>query len=135
MHMDSDERTPPRTRVWDDAMTLAVEVYQATARFPAQERFGLTAQLRRAAISIVTNIAEGGARRGARQLRAFLDIAYGSTRECEVLVMLARTVGILTPAEESELQAHVAAVSKQLLGLLRALARKVRASSTAGLTR
>jgi four helix bundle protein len=69
-----------RFDAWKIAHQLALEVYAITERWPANERFGLTAQVRRAALSAPTNIAEGSAKRGSRELRRYLDIALGSLR-------------------------------------------------------
>jgi four helix bundle protein len=72
--------------VWADELVL--EIYQATQRFPRSEQFGLQAQLRRAAISVATNIVEGSARRSAREYGNFLNIALGSASEARYLVDL-----------------------------------------------
>lgn len=68
-------------RVWQEAMALATEIYAATASFPGDERFGLVAQLRRAAVSVPSNIAEGCVRASDRELLHFLHVACGSLAE------------------------------------------------------
>src|SRR5439155_16850594 len=75
--------------VWQLAMTVIVEVYQLSRRFPSDERFGLTAQVRRAAVAIAANIAEGHARASCRYYRQFLSIARGSTAEVETELLVA----------------------------------------------
>ena len=90
----------PRTRfrglhVWKCVVELASVVYRVTQRFPSEERFGLTAQMRRAAVSVAANIAEGPGRSGARAYAAFVDIAVGSLREVEALAAIARSLGLL----------------------------------------
>lgn len=88
-------------KVWQRAHQLALETYQATAAFPTNERFGLTAHLRKTAVSIPSNIAEGCGRDGDRELGRFLSIAAGSTSELQYQLLLARDLGYL-PANVHE---------------------------------
>ena len=75
--------------VWAEAMNLARAVYRLTATFPSEERFGLTAQLRRAAVSVPSNIAEGSVRRSRKQFCHYLEIALGSLAEIETQLEIA----------------------------------------------
>jgi four helix bundle protein len=91
---------PPMARfpdlgAWQASQRLAAEVYRVTKDFPPDERYGLTAQVRRAAVSVVANIAEGSAKRGSREFRRYLDISLGSLSELTALLLLASEVGIL----------------------------------------
>jgi four helix bundle protein len=98
---------------WQKAMDLIVEVYRATEKFPTDEKFGLTAQVRRAAVSIAANIAEGQGRFGDREFVSFLSIAHGSLRETETHLHIASRLGYCSSeAHESllKLSAEVAAV-------------------------
>ncbi|HEX4681411.1 MAG TPA: four helix bundle protein [Gemmatimonadaceae bacterium] len=79
--------------VWQAAMLLVVDVYQVSAMFPTDERFGLTTQVRRAAVSIAANIAEGKARYGAAECRRFVSIACGSRAELETELEIAERLG------------------------------------------
>ena len=81
---------------WRRARELVLVVYRGTASWPADERYGLTGQLRRAAVSVAANIAEGSAKQGPREFRRFLDIALGSLAEIGCLLTLARALGLLT---------------------------------------
>jgi four helix bundle protein len=81
--------------VWKRAHGLALRIYHATRRFPDTERYGLIAQLRRAAISVVSNMAEGSGRQSDRELARFLRIARGSVCELECQLLLARDLGFL----------------------------------------
>ncbi|MDH5669886.1 MAG: four helix bundle protein [Nitrospira sp.] len=107
--------------VWKKAMELATQVYSLTSQFPKEELYGLTAQLRRSAVSIPSNIAEGAARHSRKEFIQFLHIASGSIAELETQLLLASRIGfrptdtILTQAEE---------VRKMLLGLIRSLKKK-----------
>lgn len=88
-------------RVWQQGMKLAVEVYHATRRFPSSELYGLTNQIRRAAISIPSNIAEGKGHRSEREFNNFLYHARGSLLELQTQVMIARELQYLSAAEAS----------------------------------
>ena len=83
-------------KVWEKAHKLTLDVYRVTKAFPADERFGLTSQLRRACASIPANIAEGCGRSGGKELRRFLDIAMGSASEVEYHLLLARDLNYLS---------------------------------------
>jgi four helix bundle protein len=84
-----------RFDAWKVAHQLALEVYAASENWPPRERYGITAQVRRAALSAPTNIAEGTAKRGPRELRRYLDIALGSLSEVSYLLRFSRDLGIL----------------------------------------
>jgi len=79
--------------VWQKAHRFAIAVYKLTGRFPTQEKFGLTAQLRRAAVSVPANIAEGFKKRGDPDKARFLNIAQGSLEEARYYLILARDLG------------------------------------------
>jgi four helix bundle protein len=85
-----------RFEAWQAAHRLALEIYRVTDDWPKEERFGLTIQLRRAALSVPTNIAEGAAKRGNREFRRFLDIALGSLSEVSYLLRFSRDRELLT---------------------------------------
>ncbi len=80
--------------VWRLAIDLATEVYEVTKKFPAEERYGMTVQLRRSAISIASNIAEGAARHGDREFLQFLHIALGSASELDTQLEIAMRVNL-----------------------------------------
>ena len=103
-------------RVAEQATKLAVAVYRMTSGFPADERFGLTAQMRRAAVSVGSNIAEGCGRRGNRELLQFLYIASGSASELAFQLQLASALGL-------EEKATIDATRTVLLSLQRMLNR------------
>ena len=85
--------------VWQRAMDLAAAVHRCTRRFPADERFGLTSQIRRAAVSVPSNIAEGQGRGTAAEFRQFLRISRGSLQEVETQLLLAERFEYVTPFE------------------------------------
>lgn len=90
--------------VWQKAYEFGVNIYKLTSAFPNAEIYGLTSQLRRAAISIASNIAEGSRRSTEKDFRSFLYIAYGSTAEIEVQLSFAKELGYI---EEKEFNLHV----------------------------
>ena len=109
--------------VWQRAHALTLQVLRATAGFPRELRFELTSQLRRAVVSIPSNIAEGHARRASRAFASFLDIAVGSAAETTYLLLLARDLGHL-PRED---YAPLAQEAVELRRMLSALRRKIEA--------
>ena len=84
-------------KVWHKSHRFVIEVYRHSRSFPADERFGLTAHLRKSATSVPSNIAEGCGREGERELARFLSIAAGSASEADCQLLLARDLGYLQP--------------------------------------
>jgi len=111
--------------VWKKSHTLALKVYKATRPFPPEERYGLTSQLRRAAVSMAANIAEGSGRGSDRELGRFLSIAIGSANEAEYYCLLAKDLGLLKLQDHDDLTGALAEVRR----MLSALARRVRGSA------
>jgi four helix bundle protein len=108
-------------KVWQRAHQLVLRVYQLTTSFPADERFGLTAQLRRAVASVSSNIAEGCRRSGAGDFARFLNIAEGSLAEADYQLLLSRDLAYVTQAELEPLRAEL----DEVAAMLHALRRKV----------
>jgi four helix bundle protein len=114
-----------RLKVWPKAHSLALGVYRATDSFPRSERFGLTSQIRRAAVSISSNIAEGCGRRTQADLARFLDQAAGSTQELSAQLLLAKDLGYLDVGEFARLSSETDEVGR----MLNALLERIRAES------
>lgn len=110
--------------VWQKAMTLAREIYQVTLRFPNEEKFGLVNQMRRAAVSIPSNLAEGHARSGSNEFRHFVSIAMGSVAELETQVMLSADLGYLNVKAKEGLLSQLDTIGKMLRGLHKSLGPK-----------
>ena len=104
-------------RVWQVSMTLVEDIYRTTSLFPRDERFGLTAQIRRAAISIPSNIAEGRRRKKEPVYLNHLDIALGSQAEVDVQLEIATRIGLLKDSDYRRLAAKVDEVGRMLNGL------------------
>ena len=109
-------------RVWQAAMVLVERVYAVTSGFPTDERFGLTAQVRRAAVSVPSNIAEGRGRGSDPEFVRYCSIAYGSLMEVETQLELARRLGFLNEAAASELGNLTGEVGRMLNALRSSLA-------------
>ena len=107
--------------VWQRAYALTLAIYRATTAFPVPERYALTSQLRRAALSVPSNIAEGCARRSDRALAHFLRVARGSIGEVECQLLLARDLGYLTTAQWEELNGPTEEISRMIGGLIASL--------------
>lgn len=107
-----------RYQVWQKAHELTLDTYLATRPFPKDERFGLTAQIRRSVASIPTNIAEGFGRTGDRERGRFLDIAVGSANEVEYQLLLSKELQYLETTVYEELNERVIEVRKMLISLL-----------------
>jgi four helix bundle protein len=93
-----------KLRVWEKANELVVKVYKETLNFPKEEGYGITSQLRRAAVSVPTNIVEGMGRQSQAEVRRFTGIALGSLAEVEYLLELCFTLGYFTSSQFEELE-------------------------------
>lgn len=107
--------------VWQKGMDLVEAVYISTREFPKEETYGLTSQLRRAAVSIPSNIAEGQSRNAKAEFVHFLGIARGSLSEIETQILISQRLGYLSPETESTLLESTAELGRLLNGLLRSL--------------
>ena len=108
-------------KVWQRSHALVLEIYRVTAAFPEDERFGLVSQLRRAAVSVPCNIAEGTKRKRAPDYARFLNIAEGSLAETEYLIILSADLGYLAPTIKNQLTSE----AQELARMLHALRQKV----------
>ena len=113
--MSRDHRT---LRVFAIADRLVIDIYQTTKQFPTAERYGLQAQIRRAAVSIATNIVEGCARRSRREYLSFLNIATGSASEVRYLCDLSYRLGFLPPECVKNLEPRCRELVRSLVRLM-----------------
>jgi len=111
-------------KVWQKFYKLCVEIYRITRKFPKDERYVLTSQIRRAAVSIPSNIAEGYGRKTTPEYIQFLYIAYGSTCELETQILLSGDLGYIEVNDMSKLQETIAEVERMLKALIKSLERK-----------
>ena len=108
-------------KVWQEAHRLVLEIYRLTKDFAEQERYGLTSQMRRAAVSIPSNIAEGCGRDNDGDFRRFLQIAMGSAAELEYQLLLAHDLNMLDTTHYEGTNAQLVGVRRMLNGLLKTL--------------
>jgi four helix bundle protein len=104
--------------------SLSLEIYKVTKDYPQDERFGLISQMRRSAVSIPCNIAEGYSRKNIKEYLQFLYVAYGSCSELETLISLSQDLGLLNIEKYAKLNTLQQEFSKLLNGLIKSLSQK-----------
>ena len=104
--------------VWQLGMELVYDIYKVTRRFPDDERFGLTSQMRRAAVSIPSNIAEGKGRSTDKDLAHFLSHSRGSQQELYTQILIAQHLGYLQPVDANPLTETTKRIGRMLHGLI-----------------
>jgi len=114
-------------KVWQLAMDLVTQVYRCTATFPKQEMYGLTSQMRRSAVSVPSNIAEGKGRFSRKELVQYLFRARGSLLELETQVLIGRRLGYLGDTEGRQLTARASEVGRLLNGLVNSFQSQLKA--------
>jgi four helix bundle protein len=112
-------------KVWEASISLAEEVYKTSSIFPSSETYGLSQQLRRSAVSIPSNIAEGHARTSSKEFLYFISIAFGSLAEVETQLTLAKRLGFLKQENLDSLLVSCDEIGKMLRGLQNAIKRKL----------
>jgi four helix bundle protein len=120
----TDQSKPKRYKdllVWQKGMALAKLVYRLTGQFPREEKFGLTSQIRRASVSVPSNIAEGQARQSTKEFFQFLSHAEGSLAELETQVMLSVELGFVLDKDTKEILQNIDELQKMIVGLKRKL--------------
>ena len=110
--------------VWQIAMSLAEQIYKTTQTYPKEEIYGMVSQMRRCAVSIPSNIAEGASRNGAKEFKQFLYIATGSASELDTQIELSRSIGLADANTLTQLQDQTTKVLMMLRGLIRSLKQK-----------
>jgi len=107
--------------VWNRSIELVTRIYGVTQSFPESEKFGLVNQIRRASVSVASNIAEGAARSSKKEFAQFLYMALGSTSELETQLLISKNLGYLLKDSFDYLNDCLKNISKMLLGLIRFL--------------
>ena len=116
-------------KVWQGAMELTMKIYRMTRKFPAEEMYGLSTQLRRAAISVPSNIAEGKGRSSDKELLQFLCRARGSMYEVQTQLEIAELLGFLTRADYEDVRQQADAVGRMLNGMIAKFRETIQASA------
>ncbi len=111
--------------VWQRAIDLVTAVYRVSQSFPASEQYGLTSQVRRAAVSVPSNIAEGYGRGTSQDYLRFLRMARGSLFEIDTQLLIAMNLGILSESRYEELDAHMTEVGRVLAGLIKSIEARI----------
>jgi len=112
--------------VWQEGVELTIAIYRATESFPKAELYGLSAQMRRAAVSVPSNIAEGAARNTANEFVQFLHVAGGSLSELDTQILIAERLNYIETATAAHLTARLDAVSSKLGGLIVSVRRRAK---------
>ncbi len=107
--------------VWKKSIEFVTIIYKKTSSFPKEEIYGLTSQIRRAAVSIPSNIAEGAARRNKTEFRQFLYIALGSAAELDTQLILSDNLNFISNETQLELTEELTIISKMIQGLIKSL--------------
>ena len=123
-------RPHQKLEVWIKAIELVTDLYKCTEHFPGDERYGLTSQLRRAAVSIPANIAEGAGRRSKKEFAHFLSNSQGSASELETELIIAHRLGYLDGRSFSRLTAQLDLIGRLITGLDHHLTRNVPSAAT-----
>jgi four helix bundle protein len=108
-----------RLEAWKQSFDIVAEIYRVTALFPASEKFGMVSQIRRAAVSIPTNLAEGASRTTKKEFLHFINISRGSLSELDTLLLLAAKLGFLDDSSLKFLSDRLIRISMLLNGLAR----------------
>lgn len=105
-------------KVWQKSVDLAVKVYHVTKEFPSEEKFGITSQMRRASVSIPSNIAEGTAKSTSKSFINSLDISLGESYELETQAIIANMVGLLDKEQFTSFESDISEVQRMINGLI-----------------
>ena len=108
-------------KVWQEAMSLAKDIFIATRNFPSEEKFGLISQMNRSAVSIASNIAEGAGRESSKEFNHFLNIALGSCFELETQLILSTDFNYITKEKTESLTEKACKIQKMLNGLKKSI--------------
>jgi four helix bundle protein len=118
-------KTHKELDVWKDSIDLVIETYRVTKGFPKEELYGLTSQIRRAAVSVPTNISEGSARNSSTEFIRFLRISQASLSEFETLLIISLRLIYLTDEAYKNMQGKTFKLNAQLSGLIRSIQRQI----------
>jgi four helix bundle protein len=107
--------------VWKDSIAFVTKIYRITSTFPKEEMYGITSQIRRAAVSVPSNLAEGAARKSSNEFRQFLYIALSSAVELETQIIISINLSFLTPKDGDSLMFDLDSISRRIQGLIKSL--------------
>lgn len=116
-----EERAHRKLDVWKKSLLFAKEIYTITSKYPSSETYGLVSQMRRATISVPSNLAEGAARTGKKEFLQFINIAQGSLSELDTQIELSMMLNYISKDEHGGLMEELRTISKMLFGLSKSL--------------
>ena len=119
-----DKRPHEKLDVWERSVEFVERIYEITRMFPDSERYGLISQLRRAAVSIPANVAEGASRQSRKEFIQFFYVARGSLSESETLIHIALRLKLLEPVSYTEFRTKTGNIGKMLTGLIASLRKR-----------
>ncbi len=108
-------------KIWQKGINLVVDIYKTSQNFPSEELYGLTSQMRRSAVSIPSNIAEGSGRNSDKEFSRFLDISLGSSFELETQIIIAHKLSFINDEKFNELTHDVQEEQKMITGLQKSI--------------
>jgi len=120
------KRAHKKLDVWKEGVALATHIYQVTEKFPKSEIYGLTSQMRRAAVSVPSNIAEGAARFSSKEFAQFLNIAGGSLSELDTQLEIAFNLNFITVEQREQIDQRIESVTGKLGGLISVIRKKIK---------
>jgi len=109
-------------KVWQKSVDLAVKIYKVTAEFPTSEKFGMTSQMRRACVSVPSNIAEGTAKSSSKSFSNSLEISLGESFELETQMIIAERVNLISEDIAQELESNISEIQRMIIGFKSSLA-------------
>src|SRR5258705_3462528 len=119
-------RPHEKLKLWKRAVDFVVRLYKVTGLFPQEEKFGLTSQIRRAAVSVPANIAEGAGRQSDKEFAHFLSNAQGSASELATELLIAHKLGYLTSRDYNEVSEEVDHIGRMIVGLARTVKSRIK---------
>ena len=114
-------KTHKDLKVWSKSIAMVTNIYELTNKFPREELYGLTSQIRRSAVSIPSNIAEGAARSSIKEFRNFLSIALGSASELETQIIISNNLNYIKPGDKDTILSELTEIRKMIHGLRKSL--------------
>jgi four helix bundle protein len=119
--MENSTKPHKRLNAWNKAIDLTVDIYKLTEALPKAEIYGLSGQMRRASISVPSNIAEGAGRQTKKEFINYLHMAQGSLSELDTQLVIANRIGYITSDSYNEMEKKIETISKMITGLIKSL--------------
>ncbi|MCX7647345.1 MAG: four helix bundle protein [Elusimicrobiales bacterium] len=115
-----------KLKIWQDSIIFVKNIYKLTEKFPKEEMFGIISQIRRASISVPSNIAEGWTRRHTKEYMNFLSISLGSLSEVHTLLVISKEIGYISDKDISEVSDEINKLKKMIYASINSLSKKIK---------